>query len=611
MQKIENIKGCIFGEEFNLFQHATNKEDFHVKGLLLPKDKVSRNGVLYDWESAKAKAQKFVGKTVNYNHIIDDDKPPVGGVEDITVKEDDDDEGIAGLYYDLKIDENSEYADSIKKGFLNKVSLQVTADAQKEETNDDGETYTRAWIKDPLEVSIVKVPGFDETTMEVAIAEAFKSSKKEWIIASKDKLSDLPPEVIKRGYSNIKDAQDEAKALEKKNRGKLYYVQREGMNHKAGVDNEDTNTEEAGISTANIPSKTKMGGPKKKETSDNTGDEEKEAEAKDNLDADVDTLTEEEVDKLNEEEADDLSELLCKEATYEVRGGRSKGGDAYEGSKLIVAKSEEEAKSIAIKKHGFMPYSPAGRLRVKKKRESFEEVVTPLPEDKADPEELKKGVKVEMEHTNDKEEAKKIALQHLAEVPDYYTKLNKHVEFKVVDALVVLSDDEAKELIESFKEKKSYKWSDINKKLMNVGWSTRRISDLLLKLPNKKVFSWEELNKAGMSINLSAARLADLSILLNKKESFNENQMGPYTFETAKRISLDMDSNDYRLIYSDKVKKWFFINKDDVDFHFWGIKLDIFKNFESDDSAINYLTDGKRIEKLQKGELKELLDLCK
>lgn len=38
---------------------------------------------------------------------------------------------------------------------------------------------------------------------------------------------------------------------------------------------------------------------------------------------------------------------------------------------------------------------------------------------------LKKGIKVEMEHTTDKSEAESIALQHLAERPDYYVKLSK------------------------------------------------------------------------------------------------------------------------------------------------------------------------------------------
>jgi ADP-dependent phosphofructokinase/glucokinase len=41
----------------------------------------------------------------------------------------------------------------------------------------------------------------------------------------------------------------------------------------------------------------------------------------------------------------------------------------------------------------------------------------------ADPDELKKGIKIELEHTDDENIAKEIALDHLAEIPDYYTRL--------------------------------------------------------------------------------------------------------------------------------------------------------------------------------------------
>lgn len=47
------------------------------------------------------------------------------------------------------------------------------------------------------------------------------------------------------------------------------------------------------------------------------------------------------------------------------------------------------------------------------------------PDDQFDAEELAKGIKVEMEHTDDKEMAKSIAKDHLAEIPDYYTRLLK------------------------------------------------------------------------------------------------------------------------------------------------------------------------------------------
>jgi hypothetical protein len=46
-------------------------------------------------------------------------------------------------------------------------------------------------------------------------------------------------------------------------------------------------------------------------------------------------------------------------------------------------------------------------------------------EQDANPSELAKGIKVEKEHTSDGALAKKIALDHLSEIPDYYTRLDK------------------------------------------------------------------------------------------------------------------------------------------------------------------------------------------
>jgi len=43
----------------------------------------------------------------------------------------------------------------------------------------------------------------------------------------------------------------------------------------------------------------------------------------------------------------------------------------------------------------------------------------------ADPKELAMGIKVEMEHTSSKAMATRIALDHLAEINDYYTRLKK------------------------------------------------------------------------------------------------------------------------------------------------------------------------------------------
>jgi len=54
---------------------------------------------------------------------------------------------------------------------------------------------------------------------------------------------------------------------------------------------------------------------------------------------------------------------------------------------------------------------------------NINELQTPAKEKDVDPKELKMGIEVEMEHTDDPSKAKVIALQHLAEDPKYYTKL--------------------------------------------------------------------------------------------------------------------------------------------------------------------------------------------
>lgn len=45
--------------------------------------------------------------------------------------------------------------------------------------------------------------------------------------------------------------------------------------------------------------------------------------------------------------------------------------------------------------------------------------------DDVDPKELEMGIEIELEHTSDRETAKRIALDHLAEIEDYYTRLKK------------------------------------------------------------------------------------------------------------------------------------------------------------------------------------------
>lgn len=48
-----------------------------------------------------------------------------------------------------------------------------------------------------------------------------------------------------------------------------------------------------------------------------------------------------------------------------------------------------------------------------------------VPDDQFDPDELKKGIQHELEHTDDLDVAKAIAKDHLVEDPKYYSKLEE------------------------------------------------------------------------------------------------------------------------------------------------------------------------------------------
>ena len=56
-----------------------------------------------------------------------------------------------------------------------------------------------------------------------------------------------------------------------------------------------------------------------------------------------------------------------------------------------------------------------------------------ITEDDVDENELAMGIKTEMEHTTNVDIAKRISLDHLAEIPDYYTRLKKMEEEAFTD----------------------------------------------------------------------------------------------------------------------------------------------------------------------------------
>ena len=108
-------------------------------------------------------------------------------------------------------------------------------------------------------------------------------------------------------------------------------------------------------------------------------------------------------------------------------------------------------------------------------REILNEYVKPAKESEVDPLELKKGIEVEMEHTDNPKVAKRIALQHLAEDPKYYTKLGtlklqESVEIKYQDPNFETEWEEALRYPE-FEKMGKDGWLDVAKKGKTVSYN--------------------------------------------------------------------------------------------------------------------------------------------
>ena len=237
IKEVNNITGALLVE--NVHVKSEKPKKIIVNGLLLPKDKISRNQVLYDWGSIKSNYSKLIGMSMAYNHRIEEDQLPVGHFTDSVLIENTPEEGSKwkkiwdittekndgveqpGWYYEADIRPGTEIAECILRGDLSKVSVQVMADkAVPEENEETGQKYKRAFIGSVIEASPVISPGFQQTTMEVALAEAFKVKEGQTTAGNPGATGTL---LVKKDEEAIpKDVKDKYNKVSRKLYGKDY-----------------------------------------------------------------------------------------------------------------------------------------------------------------------------------------------------------------------------------------------------------------------------------------------------------------------------------------------------------------------------------------------------
>ena len=126
--RLKNINGYLVSS-INLKESNEDKKKIIASGLLLPKNKISRNGIMYDWDSVKDTYNQIKGLKLMYNHETEGlNAIPIGHATNAWLKEEDDDQGIAGLYYEADLDPEHPQTRKILRGDLDNVSLQINAE---------------------------------------------------------------------------------------------------------------------------------------------------------------------------------------------------------------------------------------------------------------------------------------------------------------------------------------------------------------------------------------------------------------------------------------------------------------------------------------------------
>ena len=129
-----------------------------------------------------------------------------------------------------------------------------------------------------------------------------------------------------------------------------------------------------------------------------------------------------------------------------------------------------------------------------------------VPDYKYDPEQLRMGIKVEKEHTDDPEKAKELSKDYLSELPDYYTRLDK-------------MEEEGKKQLEQAKKAYLNECAKLAMELTEEGYA-----DEMMKMAG---YSQEEIDQLRTIYREARALRKKMEKPLEPLEDFMEGSDGP------------------------------------------------------------------------------------
>ena len=182
-------------------QTINGTKGIDMYGIVMPEGEISRNGVLYEWDSVKQHSKELIDKPIMYNHVIEGTEAvSLGHYTDSKIMK------VGDIQYDpeykiltdkinklltqgklkpeqeiwlykANLDSSEEYyINKIRRGDLQHVSIQLRASGTEEKFDvTNGNAYTKAYVGDIVECSIVPTPGFLATCAVLAERYAKKS----------------------------------------------------------------------------------------------------------------------------------------------------------------------------------------------------------------------------------------------------------------------------------------------------------------------------------------------------------------------------------------------------------------------------------------------------
>ena len=198
----------------------TQQKAFYIEGTAITANKPTRNGIAYTLESMEKTYKGLIGKPILDSHQDTSYRHVLGHVENAWV-----DNGV--LKYRANLDpEEKDLIRKIQRKDINSVSIQVLCgDAEELTSSMSGDPFINAQVQEFLELSIVTIPGSQDTTMQ--LVEAFHPEmrkSREDITTSGDSGAPLTGTVLPK---KIKKAAEPEKLLPKKEEQQMGVIKNE------------------------------------------------------------------------------------------------------------------------------------------------------------------------------------------------------------------------------------------------------------------------------------------------------------------------------------------------------------------------------------------------